>query len=737
MAELSYLNEASVAHNLKTRYHSNLIYTYSGLFLVSVNPYYKLPIYTEKVVKAYKNKRRTEMPPHIYAIADSAFHYMLQNRENQSVLITGESGAGKTENTKKVIQYLTSVAADRSHSKITGALEKQILRANPILEAFGNAQTIRNNNSSRFGKFIRIEFSSGGQIAGANIEKYLFEKSRVTQQSPQERNYHIFYQFMKGAPKEVKDQLLITGDLNDYGYIKNSVKHIDGVDDVTDFKITKDSMDIMNFTPDKQLLLFRVLAAVLHLGNIRPVSDRDDQAQLRDTSAAEKLCHVLSIPVAEFTKGLLRPQMKAGRDWVTQARNVEQVLYSLEALARAIYDRMFGLLVEWINSAMDRPSEKSTFIGVLDIAGFEIFEINSFEQLCINYNNEKLQQFFNHHMFKREQEEYLREGINWKFIDFGLDLQPTIDLIEKSNPIGIFSCLDEECVMPKATDKTFTEKLITLWKDKSDKFGTLKFNQGFMLKHYASNVEYRTEGWLDKNKDPLNENVTRLLANSSEKYIADLFEDYSKESTIFITRNRAKKGLFRTVAQRHKEQLSLLMNQLNTTEPHFVRCILPNQDKKPGKINTPLVLDQLRCNGVLEGIRICRAGFPNRLPFSEFRQRYEILAPGAISKGFMDGKNATQLILEAIQLDVSRYRIGSSKVFFRAGVRSLKKLGMPIFQIPFRRFKLRAEVSWQEDFIVNDLINSKQSKSFKRMREFMYNFENGHGGSYIPKSNHY
>ncbi|KAJ9054568.1 class II myosin [Entomophthora muscae] len=619
------------------------------------------------MVRSYKNKRRTEMPPHIYSVADTAFHCMLQNRENQSILITGESGAGKTENTKKVIQYLTSVASDRAHNKNTDILEQQILRANPILEAFGNAQTIRNNNSSRFGKFIRIEFSSGGQIAGANIEKYLFEKSRVTHQSSKERNYHIFYQFVKGASKDTLDKFLITSDLNAYAYTKNSMKNIDGVDDETDFKITRESMDVMKFTPDQQELLFRVLAAVLHMGNIRPTADRDDQAQLRDTSVVEKLCHVLGIPVAEFTKGLLRPQMKAGRDWVTQARTVDQVLYSLESLARAMYERMFGMLVEWINAAMERPSEKTTFIGVLDIAGFEIFEVNSFEQLCINYNNEKLQQFFNHHMFKREQEEYLREGIDWKFIDFGLDLQPTIDLIEKSNPIGILSCLDEECVMPKATDKTFTEKLIALWKDKSDKFGALKFHQGFMLKHYASNVEYRTEGWLDKNKDPLNENITRLLAHSSEKHIAALFADYLVDA-ILSGRSRTKKGVFRTVGQRHKEQLSLLMAQLNSTEPHFVRCILPNQEKRPGKINTPLVLDQLRCNGVLEGIRICRAGFPNRLPFSEFRQRYEILAPGAIPRGFMDGKHATQLILEAVQLDPNRYRIGGSKVFFRAGV---------------------------------------------------------------------
>ena len=292
-------------------------------------------------------------------------------------------------------------------------------------------------------------------------------------------------------------------------------------------------------------------------------------------------------------------------------------------------------------------------------------------------------------MFILEQEEYRREGIEWKFIDFGLDLQPTIDLIEKTQvshlqaivgfasedantlpqPIGVLSCLDEECVMPKATDKTFIEKLNGLWKGKTNKYDVPRFNQGFILSHYAGKVEYSTEGWLDKNKDPLNENVTRLLAGSTHKYIADLFAEYSGEGEdTSKARLGVKKGAFRTVAQRHKEQLNALMTHLYSTEPHFVRCIIPNEEKKPAKIQVPLVLDQLRCNGVLEGIRICRAGFPNRLAFADFRQRYELLAPGVIPKGYMDGRQAAQRLLEQIQLDASQYRIGSSKVFFRAGV---------------------------------------------------------------------
>ncbi|TPX44704.1 hypothetical protein SeLEV6574_g04325 [Synchytrium endobioticum] len=673
MADLTYLNEASVIHNLKLRYYSNLIYTYSGLFLVAVNPYKKLPIYTEEVVKMYRGRKRAEMPPHVYAVSDAAYFDMLQDRENQSILITGESGAGKTENTKKVIQYFASVAGGTSGKK-AGTLESQILQANPILESFGNAQTVRNNNSSRFGKFIRLEFSPSGHIVGANIEKYLLEKSRVTHQTSKERNYHIFYQLLRGATAEMRDKFLLKDNLNEYRFIKTSNKNIEGVDDAADFKSLTDSMNIMQFSSEEQQNYFRVIAAILHMGGIQVVSDKEDQANLVDSSnrVVEQVCHVLGIPVAEFIKSLLRPKIKAGRDWVVSARNCEQVLYSIESLARSIYERMFGHLVERINQAIYTPSSKSSFIGVLDIAGFEIFEVNSFEQLLINYTNEKLQQFFNHHMFILEQEEYRREGIEWKFIDFGLDLQPTIDLIEKTSPIGILSCLDEECVMPKATDKTFQEKLNQFWKGKSAKYEVPRFNMGFILNHYAGKVEYSSANWLDKNKDPLNENVTRLLAQSTEKCIAELWADSlgDDEASSYKPGMAAitKKGAFRTVAQRHKEQLASLMSQLYSTEPHFVRCILPNEEKKPGKLNTNLALDQLRCNGVLEGIRICRAGFPNRLLFADFRQRYEVLCPGVIPQGYMDGRKATQTLLETLNLDKNQYRIGSSKVFFRAGV---------------------------------------------------------------------
>lgn len=680
MAELTHLNEASVVHNLHTRYQSDLIYTYSGLFLVAVNPYCPLPIYTNEYINMYKGRNREDNKPHIFAMADEAFRNLVDEHENQSILVTGESGAGKTENTKKVIQYLAAVAhpdpSGRTRNSQHSNLSAQILRANPILEAFGNAQTVRNNNSSRFGKFIRIEFSSNGSIAGAFIDWYLLEKSRVVHVNTNERNYHIFYQLLKGADRKLKQELLLDNmDVKDFTYTRDGHDTITGVSDKEEWDSLIEAFLVMGFSDEEQVAILRTIAAVLHLGNITVVKESRsaDQARLNPDAKtiAGKACKLLGVPLEPFLQGLLHPRVKAGREWVEKVQTPDQVRLAIDALAKGIYERGFGDLVARINRQLDRTSmglDDTRFIGVLDIAGFEIFETNSFEQLCINYTNEKLQQFFNHHMFVLEQEEYAREQIEWKFIDFGRDLQPTIDLIELPNPIGIFSCLDEDCVMPKATDKTFTEKLNSLWDKKSQKYRPSRLGQGFILTHYAAEVEYSTEGWLEKNKDPLNDNITRLLAASTDKYMANLFTDCAdQDDEAGAMRSRVKKGLFRTVAQRHKEQLSSLMTQLYSTHPHFVRCIIPNHKKKPKQFQSLLVLDQLRCNGVLEGIRIARTGFPNRLPFAEFRQRYEVLCPN-MPKGYVEGQAAARIMLDRFGLDKSLYRVGLTKVFFRAGV---------------------------------------------------------------------
>ncbi|PHZ15091.1 myosin 1 [Rhizopus microsporus ATCC 52813] len=679
MAELTHLNEPSVIHNLTVRYKANHVYTYSGLFLVAVNPYRNLSIYTDEYIQSYKGRRRGEMPPHIYAVADQAYHDMVQDRENQSILITGESGAGKTENTKKVIQYLTEVASIDKHAN---QLQHQILQANPILESFGNAQTIRNNNSSRFGKFIRIEFNSRAQICGANIEWYLLEKSRVHYQTSKERNYHVFYQLLE-ADEDIKKQLLLDGCANDYNFLKQSNKRIEGVDDKEEYNNLVNALDIMGLTEKEKLDLFRVVSAILHLGNIS-ITNYSERADIKNFDTVERVCHLLGISAEEFKKSLLSPRIKAGRDWVAQAKSPAQVVASIDALAKTLYERNFGYLVERINKAIDgqRTKDKSGFIGVLDIAGFEIFEVNSFEQLCINYTNEKLQQFFNQNMFELEQEEYQKEKINWNYIDFGKDLQPTIDLIEKTNPVGILSCLEEECVAPRGSDQRFLQKLNKFCdNDNPDaKYKSTRFQDGFILKHYAGDVEYSVDGWIEKNKYPLNEDITRLLAKSTQKHIARLFEDYEEDDNdhssngntngfVSMLKIRKGSGSFRTVGQRHKQQLLSLMNTLYMTHPHFVRCILPNDKKRAGDIQTKLVLDQLRCNGVLEGIRICRKGFPNRLSFDEFRKRYGILYPSLLNRdSFIDGRTACQILLDQIDLDKERYQIGMTKVFFKATV---------------------------------------------------------------------
>ncbi|CAB39901.1 myosin II heavy chain [Schizosaccharomyces pombe] len=665
MAELTYLNEPAVTYNLEQRYLSDQIYTYSGLFLVAVNPYCGLPIYTKDIIQLYKDKTQERKLPHVFAIADLAYNNLLENKENQSILVTGESGAGKTENTKRIIQYLAAIASSTTVG--SSQVEEQIIKTNPVLESFGNARTVRNNNSSRFGKFIKVEFSLSGEISNAAIEWYLLEKSRVVHQNEFERNYHVFYQLLSGADTALKNKLLLTDNCNDYRYLKDSVHIIDGVDDKEEFKTLLAAFKTLGFDDKENFDLFNILSIILHMGNIDVGADRSGIARLLNPDEIDKLCHLLGVSPELFSQNLVRPRIKAGHEWVISARSQTQVISSIEALAKAIYERNFGWLVKRLNTSLNHSNAQSYFIGILDIAGFEIFEKNSFEQLCINYTNEKLQQFFNHHMFVLEQEEYMKEEIVWDFIDFGHDLQPTIDLIEKANPIGILSCLDEECVMPKATDATFTSKLDALWRNKSLKYKPFKFaDQGFILTHYAADVPYSTEGWLEKNTDPLNENVAKLLAQSTNKHVATLFSDYQETETKTV-RGRTKKGLFRTVAQRHKEQLNQLMNQFNSTQPHFIRCIVPNEEKKMHTFNRPLVLGQLRCNGVLEGIRITRAGFPNRLPFNDFRVRYEIMAHLPTGT-YVESRRASVMILEELKIDEASYRIGVSKIFFKAGV---------------------------------------------------------------------
>ncbi|XP_069700246.1 myosin heavy chain, muscle isoform X49 [Periplaneta americana] len=683
MSNLTYLNDASVLHNLKQRYYHKLIYTYSGLFCVAINPYKRYPVYTNRCAKLYRGKRRNEVPPHIFAISDGAYVNMLTNRENQSMLITGESGAGKTENTKKVIAYFATVGASQKKedpgAQKKGSLEDQVVQTNPVLEAFGNAKTVRNDNSSRFGKFIRIHFGPSGKLAGADIETYLLEKARVISQQSLERSYHIFYQMMSGSVTGLKDMCLLSDNIYDYYNVSQGKITIPNVDDGEECVFTDQAFDVLGFTQEEKDNVYKITASVMHMGSMKfKQRGREEQAEADGTEDGAKVAKLLGTDVDELYKNFLKPRIKVGNEFVTQGRNKDQVSYSVGAMSKGMFDRVFKWLVKKCNETLDTKQKRQHFIGVLDIAGFEIFDYNGFEQLCINFTNEKLQQFFNHHMFVLEQEEYKKEGIDWAFIDFGMDLLACIDLIEK--PMGILSILEEESMFPKATDRTFEEKLMNNHLGKSPNFQKPKppkpgqVAAHFAIGHYAGTVSYNITGWLEKNKDPLNDTVVDQFKKSSNKLLVEIFADHPGQSGAADAGGGGKGGVkrpkgsgFQTVSVLYREQLNNLMTTLRSTQPHFVRCIIPNELKQAGLIDSHLVMHQLTCNGVLEGIRICRKGFPNRMVYPDFKLRYMILAPATMQKE-SDPKIAASKCLEEVGLDPDSYRIGHTKVFFRAGV---------------------------------------------------------------------
>ncbi|KAG8128967.1 hypothetical protein E2320_016372 [Naja naja] len=665
MAMMTHLHEPAVLYNLKERYAAWMIYTYSGLFCVTVNPYKWLPVYNPEVVNAYRGKKRQEAPPHIFSISDNAYQFMLTDRENQSVLITGESGAGKTVNTKRVIQYFATVAAatdkkkdePAQQGKMQGTLEDQIISANPLLEAFGNAKTVRNDNSSRFGKFIRIHFGATGKLASADIETYLLEKSRVTFQLKAERSYHIFYQIMSNQKPELIEMLLISTNPYDFLFVSQGEITVASINDQEELMATDSAIDILGFNSDEKTAIYKLTGAVMHYGNMK---FKQSSVRSRLSQMARKAAYLMNLNSADLLKALCYPRVKVGNEFVTKGQTVQQVYNSVGALAKAVFEKMFLWMVIRINQQLDTKQSRQHFIGVLDIAGFEIFDFNSLEQLCINFTNEKLQQFFNHHMFVLEQEEYKKEGIDWEFIDFGMDLAACIELIEK--PMGIFSILEEECMFPKATDTSFKNKLYDQHLGKCKNFEKPKPGKGkaeahFSLVHYAGTVDYNISGWLEKNKDPLNESVIQLYQKSSMKTLALLFADRPAD-------------------------------------------VEGGGGSKKGAMEHELVLHQLRCNGVLEGIRICRKGFPSRIIYGDFKQRYRILNASAIPEGqFIDSKKASEKLLGSIDVDHTQYKFGHTKVFFKAGLLGLleemrdDKLAMLITrtQAMCRGFLMRTE----------------------------------------------
>merc|ERR1712077_55236 len=533
MSNLTYLNEASVFHNLDARFKAKLIYTYSGLFCIVVNPYKRYPIYTPTCVKLYLGKRRNEVPPHLWAITETAYRNMLTNIKNQSMLITGESGAGKTENTKKVISYLAQVAASSKKSAKKVSLEEQIVATNPILESYGNAKTSRNDNSSRFGKFIRIHFTTSGKLCGCDIESYLLEKSRITQQQEVERSYHIFYQLLQPFVPTMKAKCCLSDDIYDYTYVSQGKTTVASIDDNEELEMTDAAFDIIGFTHDEKWDCFKLTAGIMTCGGVIFIQKgRDDQAEPGDLVFPKKVAELFGVDVHAMLKAFC-PKIKVGTEWVTKGQTVEQAGNAVGGIARAIFDRLFKwLIIKCNDTLIDATMKKANFSAVLDIAGFEMFEYNGYEQISINFVNEKLQQFFNHTMFVAEQEEYVAEGLDWPMVDFGMDAAACINMFEK--PMGIWAILEEETLFPKSTDKSFEDKLKAGHLGKSAPFAKPQSktdkNAHFAVIHYAGTVSYNVTGWLEKNKDPVNDTVVDVLKQGSCALLLHLWRDHPGQS---------------------------------------------------------------------------------------------------------------------------------------------------------------------------------------------------------------
>ncbi|KAJ3701877.1 hypothetical protein LUZ61_005582 [Rhynchospora tenuis] len=621
MTRLSYLHEPGVLENIKTRYELNEIYTYTGNILIAVNPFQRLPhLYDTHMMDQYKGADLGELSPHVFSIADVAYRAMINKGKSHSILVSGESGSGKTETTKMLMRYLAYLGGRSGTEGRT--VEQQVLESNPVLEAFGNAKTVMNNNSSRFGKFVEIQFDKTGCISGAAIRTYLLERSRVCQINTPERNYHCFY-FLCAAPKEDKERYKL-GDPKLFHYLNQSnCIEVDGINDAQEYLATRRAMDIVGINEEEQEAIFRVVAAVLHIGNIdfakgteidSSVIKDDDKSRSHLKTASELLmCDCDKLEKTLITRIIVTPE-----EVITKTLDPESAIVSRDGLAKTIYSRLFDWIVKKINDSIGQDANSTQLIGVLDIYGFESFKVNSFEQLCINYTNEKLQQHFNQHVFKMEQEEYTKEEIDWSYIDF-VDNQDVLDLIEKK-PGGVIALLDEACMFPKSTHKTFAQKLYTEFQTNKRFLEPKQSRTAFtIVHHYGGEVTYQADHFLDKNKDFLVAEHQDLLNASACPFVAGLFPSLPEETS--------KPSKFSSIGARFKLQLQALMETLSSTEPHYIRCVKPNILLRPSIFENQNVLQQLRCGGVLEAIRISCAGYPTRETFYEFLDRYGVLAP--------------------------------------------------------------------------------------------------------------
>jgi len=656
MTKLSYLHEPGVLQNLKIRYELNEIYTYTGNILIAINPFQRLPhLYDAHMMQQYKGAPFGELSPHVFAVADVAYRAMINEGKSNSILVSGESGAGKTETTKMLMQYLAFLGGRVATEGRT--VEQQVLESNPVLEAFGNAKTVRNNNSSRFGKFVEIQFDKQGRISGAAIRTYLLERSRVCQISDPERNYHCFYLLCAAPQEEIEKYKL--GNPKSFHYLNQSNCYdLVGVSDAHDYLATRRAMEIVGISDKEQEAIFRVVAAILHLGNIEFAKGKeidssvpkDDKAKFHLKMTADLLmCNAEALEDALCKRIMITPE-----EVIKRSLDPQSAAVSRDGLAKTIYSRLFDWLVDKINSSIGQDPNSKSLIGVLDIYGFESFKTNSFEQFCINFTNEKLQQHFNQHVFKMEQEEYTKEEIDWSYIEF-VDNQDVLDLIEKK-PGGIIALLDEACMFPKSTHETFANKLYQTFKNHKRFIKPKLSRTDFTISHYAGEVLYQSDQFLDKNKDYVVPEHQDLLDDSKCPFVAGLFPPLPEETS--------KSSKFSSIGSRFKLQLQQLMETLSSTEPHYIRCVKPNNLLKPAIFENVNIMQQLRCGGVLEAIRISCAGYPTRRPFFDFINRFGLLATEVV-EGNADEKVACKKILE--KMGLKGFQIGKTKMFLRAG----------------------------------------------------------------------
>ncbi|TID30044.1 hypothetical protein CANINC_001413 [Pichia inconspicua] len=681
LTTLPHLNEPSVLNSVKLRYQKKIIYTFSGVVLIAMNPFEKVEqLYTSSMICAYRNAQMSDNPPHLFAIANESYKSLRESGRNQSIIVSGESGAGKTVSARYIMRFFASVHANGRHSDTT-QIENQILATNPIMEAFGNAKTIRNDNSSRFGKYLRISFNREHVICGAIIQTYLLERSRLVYQAPHERNYHIFYQMLKGLPEEMMKEFgLLDAKYFHYLY-QGDTTEVRDVDDKEEFNITCCALETIGLDKTKRYEVFKILAALLHIGNINIENFRNEAVLDNSDPHLTFATELLGLSKQEFAKWIIKKKISTRSDNIASSLKFHEAIVARDSISKYLYSMLFDWLVRYINndlSSSEPNSQEEGFIGVLDIYGFEHFDTNSFEQFCINYANEKLQQEFTHHVFKLQQEEYVKEGIEWSFITY-LDNQPCIDLIENND--GIISLLDEQCTLPSGSDNSWAEKMFHMYKStpynkvfKKARFG----NDKFVVSHYALGVSYNVDGFIEKNRDSVSDAQNEILKATKNSFLREILKVMG-DAASFATENRTRNirnNKKPTLGSIFKKSLNELMATINSTDAHYIRCIKPNEQKVAWMFDNPMVLSQLRACGVLETIRISLLGFPSKYTYQDFVQRFKILLNAidlkmiqtTVSIDSTIAKKLSMKLLTSLIEDKQSYQAGKTKLFFRSGV---------------------------------------------------------------------